>query len=89
MARVELPRDHAPVIPPLEPAFSATLGNTVELRGQAADVGGLHGAMLARPAGRDCRLPGAAVADMRGQRRMQDLDGLQPEGFDAVEDPLA
>jgi len=32
---------------------------------------------------------GAAVADVRGQRRMQHLDGLQPEGFDAVEDPLA
>ena len=38
---------------------------------------------------RNYRSPGAAVADMRGQRRMQHLDGLQPEGFDAVEDPLA
>ena len=26
---------------------------------------------------------------MRDQRRMQHLDGLEPEGFDAVEDPLA
>jgi hypothetical protein len=33
--------------------------------------------------------PGAAVADMRGQRGMQHLDGLQPEGVDAFEDPLA
>jgi hypothetical protein len=40
-------------------------------------------------AGRNYRLPGAAVPDMRGQRRMQHLDGFQPEGFDAVEDPLA
>src|SRR3954466_11079869 len=30
-----------------------------------------------------------AIADVRGQRRMQHLDGLQPEGLDAVEDPLA
>src|SRR5215208_7462724 len=30
-----------------------------------------------------------AVADVRGERRMQHLDGLQPERFDAVEDPLA
>src|SRR3954467_13276018 len=30
-----------------------------------------------------------AVADVRGQRRMQDLDGLKPERLDAVEDPLA
>src|SRR5215212_1256759 len=36
-------------------------------------------------------LPSArpAVADVRGQRRMQHLDGLQPERSDAVEDPLA
>ena len=30
-----------------------------------------------------------AVADVCGQRRMQDLDGLKPERLDAVEDPLA
>jgi hypothetical protein len=31
----------------------------------------------------------SAVADVRGQRRMQHLDGLQPVRCDAVEDPLA
>src|SRR3954454_6329274 len=30
-----------------------------------------------------------AVADVRGQRGMQDLDGLESERLDAVEDPLA
>src|SRR3954470_17112578 len=30
-----------------------------------------------------------AVADVCGQRRMQHLDGLEPERVDAVEDPLA
>src|SRR3954453_19777567 len=30
-----------------------------------------------------------AVADVGGQRRVQDLDGLEPERLDAVEDPLA
>src|SRR3954449_7821738 len=30
-----------------------------------------------------------AVADVCGQRRVQDLDGLEPERLDAVEDPLA
>src|SRR3954454_17367624 len=30
-----------------------------------------------------------AVADVCGQRRMQDLDGLKPERLDPVEDPLA
>jgi hypothetical protein len=31
----------------------------------------------------------AAVADMRRERRVQDLDGLETEGLDAVEQPLA
>ena len=44
-------------------------------------------AVTTSSAGRGDRSP--AVADMRGQRRVQHLDGLQPEGLEAVEDPLA
>ena len=38
MALVELPRDQAPAVPPIEQAVPTTLGDTVELGGQAAEV---------------------------------------------------
>jgi BNR repeat protein len=44
---VELPRDQAPVIPPVEEASAAALGDTVELGGEATQVFRLHKLMLA------------------------------------------
>jgi hypothetical protein len=38
VAVIELSSDQAPPIPPLEQTFAATLGDAVELGGQAADV---------------------------------------------------
>jgi hypothetical protein len=42
VAVVELTRDQAPAVAPLEQAVAATFDDTVELAGQAADVGEPH-----------------------------------------------
>jgi hypothetical protein len=42
VAVVELPRDQAPAVPPVEQPVAAPLGDTVELAGQAAEVGDPH-----------------------------------------------
>jgi hypothetical protein len=44
---VELPRDQAPAVPPVEQTVAATLDDTLQLSGQAAEVGEPHQAMLA------------------------------------------
>jgi hypothetical protein len=47
VAAVQLPRDQAPAVSPVEQAVAATLGDTVELSSQSADVGEPHHLMLA------------------------------------------
>ena len=42
VAAVQLPRDQAPAVSPVEQAVAATLGDTVELSSQSADVGEPH-----------------------------------------------
>ena len=47
VAVVELPRHEAPAIPPIEQAVASSLGDTVELRSQAAEVRERHRAIVA------------------------------------------
>jgi hypothetical protein len=49
VAAVALPRDQAPAVSPVEQVAAATLGDTVELSSQSADVGEPHHPMLAGP----------------------------------------
>src|SRR5439155_17913363 len=58
------------------------LGNAPAVR-----IGRLRAVPGRRIGGRPSARP--AVAYVRGQRRVQHLDGLQPQRSDAVEDPLA
>lgn len=48
VAVVELPRDEAAAVAPVEQTLAATLDDTLELSGQPADVRGPHRPMLAR-----------------------------------------
>src|SRR2546423_12597276 len=47
MGVVELPRDQAPVIPPVEQTSTTTFGDAVELGGEPTEVLELHKLMLA------------------------------------------
>ena len=49
MLVIELSGDQAAAIPPVEQAVAATLGHTVELSREAADLGEFHRVMFARP----------------------------------------
>ena len=68
VALVELPCHEAAVKPPVEQALAATLGNTVELRRETAQVVEPHTGMFTRPpnALRSPRGSGSEVAAGRG-----------------------
>jgi hypothetical protein len=66
---VELPRDQAPAIPPVEKASPAALGDTVELSGHPAEVFGLHNLMLAATVSLLAALLVAGVAAAAGGSR--------------------
>lgn len=66
---VELPRDQAPVIPPVEETSSTGLGDAVELGGEAAEVFRLHKLMLAVAALSLGALLVAALAGAAGGKR--------------------
>jgi hypothetical protein len=77
VAAVELPRDQAPAISPVEQAVATTLGNTVELSGQSADVGEAHHLMLAGH--RACALPSTQEDLLKTEHRMGQRAGMSPE----------
>src|SRR5262249_28225484 len=62
VAVVELSRDQSPAVPPVEQTVAATFGHTVELGGQAAEIGDLHRAMPACP---PCKASGGLLDSVR------------------------
>jgi hypothetical protein len=66
---VELPRDQAPVIPPVEQAPTPTFGHAVELGGEPAEVLKLHKLMLALTASVLVALLLASLAGASGRAK--------------------
>ena len=73
VAVVELPRDQAPAIPPVEQPVAATLGDTVELGGEPAEVGDPHQVMVASQKA-DCCLRGLALRQRPDRRQSEQRD---------------